>query len=173
MRFSRHAPLLFLLALALPAQTLVEYSLGTAGAAGSAAGMQGIGKATAALLDKAAKTLGTASKSAGTVIVLPKSGAPAAVVRLSPPPDPVAVKLSPAPDPAAVKIGMDAQEVIARFGKPAMKVSSSDGSQLLETWSYGSPPDEVILTLRGGKVSAVSAVSRPKEAKPQEVTVLQ
>ncbi|MGC9972088.1 MAG: hypothetical protein ABSE56_16030 [Bryobacteraceae bacterium] len=173
MKLSRHAPLLFLVALALPAQTLVEYSLGTAGAAGAAAGMRGIGKATAALMDRATKTLETAPKSAGTVIVPPKSGAPAAVVRLSPPPDPAALKLSPAPDPAAVKIGMDAQEVIARFGKPAMKVSSSDDSQLLETWSYGSPPNEVTLTLRNGKVSAVSAASQPKEARLQEVTVLQ
>jgi hypothetical protein len=171
MRFS--SPLLFLLALALPAQTLVEYSLGTARAAGSAAGMKGIGKTTAALFDKAAKALETAPKSAGTVIVLPKSGAPAAAAKLPPRPDPAALKLSPPPDPAAVKIGMDAQDVIARFGKPGMKVSSSDGSQLLETWSYGSPPDEVILTLRDGKVSAVSAASRPKEPRDQAVVIVQ
>ena len=137
MRFS--TPLLFLLALALPAQTLVEYSLGTASAAGAAASMQGIGKATAALLDKTAKALETAPKPAG---------APAAIVKLSPP-----------PDPAAVKIGMDSQEVVARFGKPA-----------LETWSYGSPPDELILTLRDGKVSAVS---RPKELRDQTVVIVQ
>ncbi|MGA2327523.1 MAG: hypothetical protein ABSH05_14670 [Bryobacteraceae bacterium] len=157
MRLSKLVPVLFLAALALPAQTLVEYSLGTARAAGSAAGMQGIGKATGALLDKAAKTLDTAAKPAGTVITIPKPGAAAAV------------KPSPPPDPAAIKIGMQGQEVVAKFGPPAMKVSSEEG----ETWSYGGGPDEVTLTFRDGKVSAVSPAARPKETKPQEVTVLQ
>jgi hypothetical protein len=80
-----------------------------------------------------------------------------------------AVKLSPPPDPAAVRIGMDSQEVVAKFGPPAMKLSSADE----ETWFYGSGPDAVTLTLREGKVAAVSRPTRTKDATPQEITVLQ
>jgi hypothetical protein len=148
---------LLLVALALPAQTLIEHSLGTARAAGAAAGMQKVGKVAASLADKTAKTLDTAAKSTSTVITVPKSKA-------APP-----VKLSPPPDPAAVKIGMESQEVVAKFGPPAMKLSSEED----ETWFYGSGPDAVTLTLREGKVAAVSGPARAKDAKPQEVTILQ
>jgi hypothetical protein len=115
----------------------------------------------------------SASKPGGSVIVVPKSAAPAGAVKLSKALDPAPVKLSPAPDPAAVKIGMAAQEVIAKFGQPAMKVSSPEGSQPVDTWSYGSAPNEVTLTLRDGKVSAVTAASRPKEVGDQAVVILQ
>lgn len=157
MRPRLQLPLLLLAALALPAQTLIEHSLGTARAAGAAAGMRKVGKVAASIADKTAQTLDTASKSSSTVITVPKSKA-------APP-----VKLSPPPDPAAVTIGMESQEVAARFGPPGMKLNSAEE----ETWIYGSGSDAVTLTLREGRVAAVSGPTRAKDAKPQEITVLQ
>jgi len=57
MRLRAEIPLLLLAALALPAQSLVEYSIPTAAAAGAAAGMSGLGKAAAGVMQNAAGTL--------------------------------------------------------------------------------------------------------------------
>jgi hypothetical protein len=85
---------------------------------------------------------------------------------------PSAVKLSPPPDPAAVKIGMTAQEALAKFGPPGMKLSSADGSHLAETWSYGSDPNTVTLTLRDGRVAEVSSPPRERADNDQAVVVI-
>jgi hypothetical protein len=174
MRFRAQLPLLLLAALTLPAQTMVEYSITTAGAAGAATGMQGIGKATAGIMQKAAGTLEVANQAAATG-AKPKSTAAtgrAGNTILVFDAAPAVVKLSPLPDPASVKIGMTAQEALAKFGPPGMKLSSADGSHLAETWSYGSDPNTVTLTLRDGKVAEVYAAPREKEDNDQAVVVI-
>ncbi len=158
--------LLLLAALPLPAQTLVESSLATAAASGAASGMGGVGKAAAAVFEKANQALGAKGNAASapavsnSVQVVPKSEF-----------GPGEVKLSPPPDPAAVKIGMTGKEAIEKFGAPAMKLSSSDGAQMVETWSWGVGPESVTLTLRDGKVTAVNG-PRPKPPASQTAVVV-
>lgn len=188
MRLRVQLPLLLLAALTLPAQTLIEYSITTAGAAGAATGMQGLGQATAGIMQKAAATLDAANQSAAAGVrnqsaaAASKAGTATGRARnaagtagnaiLVVDAAPVVVKLSPAPDPAAVKIGMTAQEALAKFGPPAMKLSSADGSHAAETWSYGSDPNTVTLTLRDGKVAEVYAAPREKAENDRAVVVI-
>jgi hypothetical protein len=152
--------LAFAAALPLAAQTLIEYSLGTARSAGAASGMRAAGKSVAGALDKTTRTLDGAKSSSSVVII---SGSQAA---------PGEVKLSPLPDPSAVKIGMEPKQVLAKFGEPAMKLSFSEGTDLVEDWTYGASPDTVTLTFRAGKVAKVTAPEPPKQTNPQEVTIV-
>ncbi|MGO9096318.1 MAG: hypothetical protein ACLQGV_13995 [Bryobacteraceae bacterium] len=175
MRLRAEIPLLLLAAMTLPAQNLVEYSITTAGAAGAAAGMSSLGKAAAGIMQNANGTLEVAHQSAAAGTAKAKSTAPAGrsentILLLDTAPS--AVKLSPPPDPASVRIGMTAQEALAKFGPPGMKLSSADGSHLVETWSYGSDPNTVTLTLRDGKVAEVSSPSREKAENEQAVVVI-
>jgi hypothetical protein len=179
MRLRAEIPLLLLAALALPAQSLVEYSIPTAAAAGAAAGMSGLGKAAAGVMQNAAGTLGVAHQAAATGGKAKSTAAneTAATGRadntiLLFDTAPSAVKLSPPPDPGSVKIGMTAQEALAKFGPPGMKLSSADGSHLAETWSYGSDPYTVTLTLRDGRVAEVSSPPREKHDNDQAVVVI-
>lgn len=152
--------LLIAAALPLSAQTLVEHSLATGAASTAASGMGAVGKAAAAVFDKANQALG-AKGSTNTVQIVPKSEfGPAEPVKLSPP-----------PDPAAVKIGMTRTEVATKFGTPAMKLSSSDGAQTVETWTWGAGADAVTLTLRDGKVTAIDG-PRPKPLASQTAVVI-
>jgi hypothetical protein len=174
MRLRAEIPLLLLAAMTLPAQSLVEYSITTAGAASAAAGMSGLGKATAGVMQNAAGTLEVAHQAAATGAKA-KSTTPAgrsgnAILLFDTAAS--AVKLSPPPDPASVKIGMTAQEALAKFGPPGMKLSSADGSHLAETWSYGSDPNTVTLTLRDGKVAEVSSPPRERADNDQAVVVI-
>jgi len=66
----------------------------------------------------------------------------------------------PAPGGAArAKTGMTAREVLALLGPPASKT---------ETWTYGAGADAVTLTLRGGKVTAISQGEQPERAAPPD-----
>jgi hypothetical protein len=163
--------LALLLAAALPlgAQTLVEHSLATGAASGAASGMSGIGKAAASVFEKANQTLGAKgnttsapASSSNSVQAAPKSEIA-----------PTEVKLSPPPDPAAVKIGMTGREAIEKFGPPAMKLTSSDGAQTVESWTWGSGAEAVALTLRDGKVTAVNGPLPKPPAARTDVVVLQ
>jgi hypothetical protein len=164
MKFRWWSALLLAAALPLPAQTLVEHSLATAAGSAGAAGMSGVGKAAATVFEKANQALGakgnaaSAPAAASSVVTLPKS-------------EPV--KLSPPPDPAAVKIGMPRSEVIEKFGAPAMKLSSSDGAQTVETWTWGAAAEAVTLTLRDGKVTAVDGPRPKPPASETTVVILQ
>ena len=151
-------------AAAAQAQSMVEYSLGTARAAGSAAGMQSAGKAAAGIMGNAAKTLekaGSAQAPAGSTsaIVLPASGQGAAKP----------VKFT-APDPAQIKPGMEAAELIRKCGEPAMKISGSGGSDAFDTWWYGTDPDTVTVKLRDGKVFSVTPPAAAAAAKKKETS---
>ncbi len=150
------------LAAAAQAQSMVEYSLGTARAAGSAAGMNSAGKAAAGVMQNAAKTLekaGTAQQPArsSTTVVLPSPGQESSTP----------VKFT-APDPAQIKPGMESAELIRKFGEPAMKISGSADSQASETWWFGMDPDTVTVKLRDGKVVAVTPSPAPQGAKKNE-----
>jgi hypothetical protein len=166
MKFLTSLLLFFLAVPTLPAQTLTEAAVATGGAAGAAAAMQKIGKATAGLLERSTRGLEGGAKTATPKVTTVSKSARAPGGKLSPQP---VVKLSPPPDPAAIKMGMGGEELIAKFGKPSMTLASEEG----ETWIYGSGPDEVTLTLRDGKATAVSGGARPKEAAAQAVVVVQ
>jgi hypothetical protein len=188
MGFRRLFALLLLAAAILPAQTVVEYTITTAGAATAATGMRGLGDSAAGIMQKAASTLDADNQSIAAGVrtqsatAAGRAGAATGRARsatgtvandvLVVDSAPVVVKLSPPPDPASVKIGMTAQEALAKFGPPAMKLSSADGSHAAETWSYGSDPNTVTLTLRDGKVAEVYAAPREKAENEQAVVVI-
>ncbi|HXN47437.1 MAG TPA: hypothetical protein VN893_12400 [Bryobacteraceae bacterium] len=166
MAYSRAFAAVLMLASAAGAQDMVEHAAGTAKAT-SAAGMQGVGKGAASVLDKAVKALdasATPSSSKVEAVVLPAApGKPEPAVKLI------------APDPALITPGMAQEELLRKFGQPAMKTSGTADSDAGETWWYGSGADTVTVTLAGGKVRTVSPSARPTPAprKPDtEVTVL-
>ncbi|MGE5644337.1 MAG: hypothetical protein ACM336_00965 [Acidobacteriota bacterium] len=136
------------LAAAAQAQTVVEHSLGTARAAGSAAGVRSAGKAAVGIFENAAKTLEKAN--ATSLVVLPAAAG-----------DPVKPVKFAAPDPAQIKPGMNAAELIEKFGEPAMKISGE-----CDTWTYGSDPGAVTVKLRDRKVFSVT----PPSAKKNETS---
>ncbi|MGD0199312.1 MAG: hypothetical protein ABSD27_01030 [Bryobacteraceae bacterium] len=165
-----------LFACACGAQTMVEHSLVTAGAASAGAGMKKAGDSVGSALGKVSQTLdqagasakpgasaqagasaraGGASAKAGstTIVVVPKGAASAAE----------GPNLA-APDPAAVKTGMEAAELVKRFGQPVMKLS--DGGN--ETWWYGAGDDSVRVELRDGKVAAVSGQPKSEPQAPEK-----
>jgi hypothetical protein len=152
-----------LFACACGAQTMVEHSLVTAGAASAAAGMKKVGDSVGSALGKVSQTLdhaGTSARAGGasaragstTVIVLKGAASAAEGPNLA------------APDPVAVKTGMEAAELIKRFGQPVMKLS--DGGN--ETWWYGAGAGSVRVELRDGKVAAVSGRARSEPQAPEK-----
>jgi hypothetical protein len=60
---------------------------------------------------------------------------------------------------AGVKPGMTGRELLAKLGPPASRT---------ETWTYGSGATAVFVTLRGGKVVAISRAARPETPKADE-----
>ncbi len=167
--FLRIGMALLTLSAGLAAQAIVEYSLGTAAAAGAAGAAQQLGKNVAAKMNKVGETLPAPPRTLKPLsIALPgaspvSASAPsaarpaaeestAALLPLSP-----ALAAPPAPavsyeDPAGIQEGMDYTEVVRRFGPPSMKYSSADGQQTL---CYTRPDRSLDLQLRDGKVAAI------------------
>lgn len=172
--FLRIGIVLLALPAGLAAQAIVEYTLGTATAAGTAAAARRLGQTTA---DKIGKIHGatpappqtpkplTASApeatpaSAASSAMAPRTARPA-------PEEPAAAlpPITPAPapavsyeDPAGIKEGMDYAEVVRRFGPPSMKMSSSDAGG--ETLCYSRSGRDLDVQLRDGKVISIARTS--------------
>lgn len=142
------------------AQTLVEYSLGAGRAAAAAPAAKSAGAATAATLGKLGKTMGQAAQAAKTTGRAPT----VAEVKRAPKP------LGPFADPAQITVGLERVEVLRQFGEPSMKIADVQAKALVETFWYKPPECEaVVVTLRDGKVSAVSA---GPPANPQNTAVV-
>lgn len=139
-----------LCALPLAAQTMVEHAALTGAAAAGSTGMQGVGKAAAGVMSKAAQVLDKAQQ---TVITLPAPAKPDARLNLA------------VPDRARIKPGMDAAQLERDFGSPAMKTTGEKS----ETWWYGAGPDALGIEVLNGKVVAVPPPPR-KEAEKAEKT---
>ena len=154
-----------LLAVALPAavlgQALVEYTLGVGRAAAAAPAAKRAGDATAATLEKLGKTMGQAGQVAAKT-----TGRAPALGDAQKPRGP----LGPFADPAQITVGLERGEVLRRFGEPSMKTTDTQGKELVETFWYSlRERDPVVVTLRDGKVAAVSA---NPPAKPQNTAVV-
>jgi len=134
-------------------QAMVGYGLGVgrSGVAGAAAG-KSTGKATSAVLDKTTTALETAGKPGAATAQAAGAQTPA-----KPEAEKQVATLSPAIDPNAITPGLERSDLLARFGKPSMKITNTDGSDVVEKLWYRSPGREAVLvTLRNGKVAAVS-----------------
>ena len=157
-------------AVAACGQSVVEHSLATAaGTAGAAAG-KGAGKSIGGVFDKLGKTLEQAGKpGAQTAASSPKPGA--TVIDAVP-----VVKPKPAgefPDPKGITMGLAREELLRKFGEPSIKTIHTQGPQVVETYWYApAKSDAVVVTLRDGKVTAVTPESPPKQPEAA-VVVLQ
>jgi hypothetical protein len=132
----------------LHAQAIVEFGTLT-GRAGAAAGGTNVGKSIVDVFGKVNKSV----TGAGTVDVNVKpKPLPAATTA------PAAAKPEPAapPDLSALAIGLDRADMLKKVGKPWMSISSVEDSILVETCSYRIGSDTVTVTLRDGKVAAIS-----------------
>ncbi len=146
--------LLTAFAVSVYGQAMVEYGLGAgrSGVAGAAAG-KNTGKATGAIFDKTTKALETAGKPGAAAAQSASASTPPKTAE----PEKQAATAPAAIDPSAITPGLERQELLAKLGKPSMKITNTDGSDIVEKLWYKSPGHETILvTLRNGKVAAVS-----------------
>ncbi len=141
-------------------QAMVGYGLGVgrSGVSGAAAGK--VGKSTGAVFDRTAGALQKAGKAGDSQ---PAGSAPASAKAPSSQDaqkDPAPQAETPALDPSAIPIGLERQDLLSQVGKPSMKMTSMDGSAVVEKlWFRAAGRETVVVTLRDGKVSAVSSSS--------------
>lgn len=158
----------FLPVQALRAQAAVEYTLGTARAAGAAGPMRGVGENVGGVFRSLSKTLekaGAAQESAAT------SKAPAtsttnlaegAVVTLPSSTSKIELKTVAA---GKISAGMETAALIQEFGEPSMKTGS--------LWFYPrTGGGQWKLTVADGKVTKVWEAEPPRAANSQQVVVL-
>lgn len=150
-------------------QTVVEHSIIT-GAAGTAtaAGTKGVSKSIGGVFGKLSKTLGKVDK---TEPAKPKSTTTRVVSRSS---SATTEPLSTEPvQPGMIEIGTTRSALVSKFGKPLIKTGRLDGPEFVETLYYTGSADMVVVTLREGKVTAVSPPpdsEERREAKKPEAT---
>ncbi len=138
-------------------QAMAEYGLGVgrSGVAGATAG-KNTGKATGAVFDKTTKALQTAGKPGAATAQAASAPTPAKPVESEKQVD----AASPAIDPSAITPGLERQELLAKLGKPSMKMTNTDGPDIVEKlWYKAVGHETVLVTLRNGKVAAVSPPS--------------
>ena len=148
-------------------QTLVEYSIGTAVAgSATAAGTKGVSKSIGDVFGKLSKTLGKVDRSEPAK---PKSTQTRVAPRSS-----SATTARPSTKPVQsgmIEIGMERSALVSKFGKPFIKTSRLDGPQFVETYYYTGSDDMVVVTLRDGRVTAVSpppdSEERPDSKEPE------
>ncbi len=148
------------------AQTMVEYATGAA-RAGAGAGAKGVSKSVGGVFGKVSKTLGSGEKVQGS-----STTGQSKVQEVSQPTDSYTAESTPAKrrtvKPAEVETGMSRAALVQRFGKPLMKTSKMDGADFLEVFYYTGEDDMTVVTLRDGKVVAVSPppeIPEPTTAK--------
>ncbi len=136
------------------AQAQVEYGA-AAGGASAAAGAAAVGKSVTGALGKLNQTLAGAAKTGDAAKPAPaKPVVTAAAPGVAKP----AAAAEPAPpaDFSALAIGMDRADMLKKVGKPYMTISSMESSALVENCTYRKGSDTVAVTLRGGKVTAIT-----------------
>ncbi len=133
-------------------QAAVEYGIGAAHAATTAAPAKGIGKAMSGLagsLDKAVKAGQQASDgqpaAAATARTTTKTMSPSAHT----PPPPV----ENWEDPSGIQTGLSYGELVRRFGPPALEISGETGRSL----TYSGKKGAFQLEIQDGKVTSVLA----------------
>jgi len=143
--------------IALRAQAVVEHSAVTAAGAAGAAAAKGVGKSAGSILGSVEKlardgaktgtaTAPAASRPAGSIVVSTRPAKPERVA-----------SCADGAVPSAIAIGLTRKDLLRKFGEPCMKITKSQGSLLIETyWYTPANRDGLIVTLREGKVTAVS-----------------
>ncbi|MEK7409387.1 MAG: hypothetical protein AAB225_30345 [Acidobacteriota bacterium] len=148
-------------AIAAPAQTVVEHAVIGAAGAKAAAAAAGVGKAAGSILEGVRRQLQSAAKPGAQVAV------PAGMAAEPAPKPAPAIEYA---DPAGITVGLERAELLRKFGEPSMKTAASDGA---ETWFYTPPNrDGIVATLCDGKVTAVSPAPKPKQ-ETAAVVILQ
>lgn len=137
-------------------QAAVEYGIGAAHAATTAAPAQGIGKAMSGLagsLDKAVKAGQQASDGQPVAATNTKTAAKTTAKTMSP-----SAHTSPPPvqtweDPSGIQTGLSYGELVRRFGPPALEISGEMGRFL----TYSGKNRAFQLEVQDGKVTSVLA----------------
>jgi hypothetical protein len=128
------------------AQAIVERAIIGAGSSTAAAGVKGVGGATAGVFDALKKTLDGAKNQDQPAKPSPVQKA---IVEL-----PAAMQPK---DVSGISIGLTREEVINKYGQPALKTTEPGHDVLVENYTYLQTKGEsAIVTLRDGVVSAKS-----------------
>jgi len=144
-------------AMTVSAQTVVEYSLGTAGASAASTGVEGAGKAVGGVFGALTQPLDKAGDKKPTMVITPVSVTP---------PKPIAPAVESKPiDPAQVSVGLDRAELVKRGGDPVSLTSETKNSKVIETFSYNTTTHDVLeIKVIDGKVASVTPLSSKKRA---------
>jgi len=141
-------------------QAIVGYGLNTGRAAvAGAASANKTGKATAAAFEKAARGLNDANANASAAKPAAGQSAVAQAPAAAAPAKPAEAEKTPSEpvEVAGPSMGLERDELLKKFGKPSFKLTNQDGSDLVEKyWYKSSGREKVVVTLRNGKVAAVS-----------------
>jgi len=147
-----------ILSIRLAGQAAAEYGAVTAaGTTGAAATGKGVSKSIGGVFDGLNKKLGKVAGEAKPA----ETSKRASVKEVTPP-----VAASPAssaakPEPvrlvkaSEIRIGTLRADLVRDFGKPSVQTSQADENGFVETFFYPGADDEVVVTLRGGKVTRV------------------
>jgi hypothetical protein len=149
-------------------QTVVEHSLATAAAGtATAGGAKGVSKSIGSVFGKLSKTLEKVDKSEPAKAKSTQTWvAPRSSSATTAPPSTKPVQ------PGMIEIGMERSALVSKFGKPLIKAGRLVGPQFVETYYYTGSADMVVVTLREGKVTAVSpppdSEERPDSKEPRK-----
>jgi hypothetical protein len=135
----------------LRAQAMIGYGA-VSGQSAVASGPAATGKAAAGILGKLNQMLAEAAKPGDAA----KPAPPAPSVTTAAKPPAASTEPSPAADFSALAIGMDRADLLKNVGKPSMTISSVESSVLVENCSYRKGAGMVAVTLRDGKVTAIT-----------------
>lgn len=150
--------------IALRAQAVVEHSTATAAGAAGAAAAKGVGKSVGSILGRVEKLAKDAGKTATPAAPLSSKPAEPIVVSTPPAKPERTASCADGADPSAITVGLTRDALLRKFGQPCAKATSSQGSQLTETyWYTPADRDGVIVTLGEGKVTAVSPAPRASQ----------
>lgn len=149
-RYLKGVCLIIALPLLASGQDIVEHSLLTGHVSTSAAGAgKGVSKSIGGVFGSLDRVLG--GQKSGDA-----STSPSEVISVSV--DRQREVYTPTPvSPLQVEVGMDRELILKQFGKPFMRTARAEGPELIEVFIYPNPNgDMTVLTLREGKVTAVS-----------------
>ncbi len=118
------------------AQSLPEYSAGTAGTLGTAGASSGIGKSISGVVGNLEKTMpadASASKPQSAPVARRAAAAakPKADAVASKPADPLAPPAPKYEDPAQIQVAISYDELLRRFGPPSMEITTETTARKL------------------------------------------
>lgn len=140
-------------------QAIVEHSAATAaGSAAAAGGSKGVSKSVGGVFGSLSKTL----EKTGEPASANAEGKPA---RVDGSPSAAGAAYKPKTiEPGEIAVGTARSDLLNKFGEPFMRTSRVEGLQFVESFYYKGTQDIVVVTLREGKVTAVSPPAEEQDS---------